>query len=172
MVDPRASARRTATLVAVPAALLAGLVAFAVLGGFDRSPSPAPPSSSPLPMRIAASVLPSSGEAATLCRTLVANLPPSAGESGPAVTVRCGGPQYAATTDPADRDDGFYVLSGVCWYAVRTSTGSTWSTMDRTVPIEVAVPADYGAPAQRVIAFSDAIVANIPTVADIPAGCR
>jgi len=187
--ETRALARRTATLVAVPAALLAGLLVFALTGGFDRAPGPAAiPGPVPSgPVTFPASPL--SGQAAVTCRELLGKLPPALGDAtrrtvdggsdrtaaygDPAISLTCGGPQFDPAAAPtSDPEEGYYGLSNVCWYAIRTPVGTTWSTMDRETTVTVQVPSPYDAPAQRVIVLSDAILATIPTVAEVPAGCR
>jgi hypothetical protein len=155
--------------VAVPAALIAGVVAFAALGGLDRSPAPAPSTPGPEP-----SLVVSLGpQAATACQALVDALPATTGSGQPPVVLSCGGTPFSApATASTDREEGFYVLSGVCWYAEKSPEGSTWSTMDRQVPVSVFVPVAYPAPAQLVIAFSDEIIATVPAVTEPPAACR
>jgi hypothetical protein len=189
VTDTRASARRTATLVAVPAALLAGVLAFVALGGFDRA---APPVAgfTPVPSGpVTFPASPLSGTAASACRALLAGLPAALGDAArrpvdggadrtaaygdPPIALTCGGPQFVApSTPPADAEEGFYGLSEVCWYVIKTPVGTTWSTMDRETPVTVQVPSAYQEPAQRVIVFSDAILAALPTVTEIQAGCR
>jgi hypothetical protein len=43
--------------------------------------------------------------------------------------------------------------------------------VDREVPIQVTVPAGTEQPAQWVIAFSNTIIATVPSAAKIPSGC-
>jgi hypothetical protein len=154
----------------VPAALLAGVLAFAALGGFDRAPAPTPsPSGSSSVVVVVGTPLTS--QAATVCPELMAKVPPAGAD--PPIVLVCGEPQFAPPSAPStDREEGYYILSNVCWYAVRVGDGTTWHTMDREVPLTVHVPAAYDPPGQRVIAFSEAILASVPTVASIPAGCR
>ena len=186
--DPvRRSAARTATLVAVPVALAAGLFSVWALGGFhrgDESPptsattSSRPQASSPVPMQ-ARSL---GAEAVTVCLGVVAELPDvvreahrrpvtagseqNAAYGEPPLTLACGTSRPAFA--PTDR---LYSLSGVCWYARPGAAGTVWTTVDRRVPVTVTVPGAPEGAAQRVIVFSTAIAAADPRAANPPSGC-
>ncbi len=179
----RRSAARTATLVAIPVALLAGLLSFWVLGGFERgepssSTSARPPATGPVPVP-APSLAPAVAE---VCRALVAALPETtnagarrpvtagpeqnAAYGDPPVTVACGaGPTSFPQTD--DR----WTLSGVCWHARSDPDRTVWTTVDRVVPVMVTVPGGREASAQSVIPFSAAIGGTDPLLDNSPAGC-
>jgi hypothetical protein len=178
-------AARTAALIAVPIALLAGVLAFWGLGGFNgnaqagASASPGPQATGSVPM--AAPALPD--QQATVCRALLAQLPDqirdrtrrpvsagpeqNAAYGDPAITLACApgpAPSIAPTAE-------VYVLSGVCWYSVSGKQASTWTTVDRQVPVTVTVPASYDAPGQWVTEFSAPIVAAVPSIQNPPTGC-
>jgi hypothetical protein len=174
---------RLAAAVALPVALVAGLVAFWALGGFGRAHEAAAP---PAPQATSAVAMaaPSLGvRPATVCRALLAQLPPAlrdrprravsagpeqnAAYGDPAITLACGsGP--APSVDPtAD----VYPLSGVCWYAVPGPETTTWSTLDREVTVTVTVPNSYPGQGQWVIEFSGPIVASVPSITKVPSGC-
>ena len=177
-------AARTATLAAVPIALLVGVLAFWLLGGFGgaakpkASASPTPAATGPVTM--AAPNL--TGGAILTCRAFTAALPTSirklprrpvsdgveqnAAYGDPPVTVSCGVPPVAV---PATAT--VYSVSGVCWYARQQSTGSTWTTVDRTVPVAVNVPAKYDSPGQWTAEFDDSIISSVPSSKTAPAGC-
>jgi hypothetical protein len=188
VADPvNTGAARTAALIALPVAVVAGLVVFGVLGGFG---SPAPRPSSPPgsgsvtgPVGMAAPGL--SEPAATVCRALVAALPgklrdrtrrpvtagpeQNAAYGDPAITLACGGGPRPSV-DPT-RD--VYVLSGVCWYEVPGPDSSTvWTAIDRTVPVTVTVPAAYDPPGQWVIEFSGPVLSSVPATSYVPFGCH
>lgn len=188
-VTPRPA--RTALLVALPVAVLAGLLAFWGLGGFDSghssagadpgatSASPFPHASDPVP--IAAPSLAS--RPATVCLALRSQLPDKLRDL-PVRPVTAGAEQNAAYGDPAitlacgvtrpsvPPTATVYVLSGVCWYPLTAEGTSTWYTVDREVTIAVNVPPTYQQPGQWVTEFSAPIVASVPSVKDVPTGCK
>jgi hypothetical protein len=172
--DPvRRSATRTATIVAVPVALLVGLTLLWSFGAFSR------PDTGPVEM--AAREL--SPDAAQVCRSVIADLPDTVAGAGrrpvtagseqnaaygdPAVTLACG------TSLPTVEDTAtVYPLSGVCWYAEPGPDGAVWTTVDRQVPVTVTVPGPADGSAQTVIAFSPAVGAADPARASgTPTGC-
>jgi Protein of unknown function (DUF3515) len=184
------SAARTATLVALPATLIAGVLTFWLLGGFRAGPdgagasaaarpsAPARPQSS-APVPVPAPAL--SAEQATACRALVAKLPAvldalprrpvtqgaeqnAAAYGDPPVTLTCGAPPV-----PAGVTDQPFELAGVCWYPQRRADATVWTTLDRQIPVAVTVPASYQPPAQWVIDFSAPVLATIPPA---PTRCR
>jgi hypothetical protein len=165
-------------------ALLAGLLAFWLFGGFGRPPpaasSPRPQATGPVPMP--ESSLPA--HPATVCRALLAALPDTlrdrrrrpvtagadqnAAYGDPAITVACGtGP--LPSVDPVAT---VYPLSGVCWFAVPGPSSTAWTTLDREVTITVTVPNSYPGQGQWVIGFSGPIVATVRAVPSVPSGCR
>jgi hypothetical protein len=187
VADPvNTGAARTAALIALPVAVVTGLAVFWVLGGFG-SPAPRPSTarvSAPAtgPVGMAAPDLPE--QTATVCRALVAALPDvlrdrtrrqvsagpeqNAAYGDPAITLACGGPR--PSVDPTG---DVYVLSRVCWYEVPGPGSSTvWTTVDRTVPVTVTVPAAYDPPGQWVIAFSGPVRSSVPATSDVPFGCH
>jgi len=180
-------AARLAALIAVPIALLAGLIAFWSLGGLHGARPAASASASPGPQSTAPVAMPAPSLAdrpATVCRALIAQLPSqirglddrpvtagpeqNAAYGDPAITVGCGSGPMPSVAPTAD----VFVLSGVCWYAQQGKDTSTWTTVDREVPVAVTVPSRYDQPAQWVIEFSGPVVASVPSIADTPSGCR
>ncbi|HEX6683554.1 MAG TPA: DUF3515 domain-containing protein [Candidatus Limnocylindrales bacterium] len=168
-VEERRSATRVATLVAVPLAVLAGLVAFQVLKPDFQDTGPVTMLAIQLDER-----------QTVVCRALLAHLPgqvrdrqrrpvtagpeQNAAFGDPAITVACGGkkPAFAPT-------DVVYPLSGVCW--IPDASGTTWTTVDREVPVVVTVPQEYDSPGQWVAAFSAPVFKAILS-ADVPSGCK
>lgn len=158
------SPARTATLVAVPVALLAGVLAFWLLGGF-----PAKPASGP----VSVAATPLDERTATVCRALVAKLPEALGDRNrrpvtegteqnaafgdPPIVLSCG---IAMPSVPKDAD--LWELSGVCWFAEKRADGQVWTTVDRQVPVRVTVPKAYDPPGQRVVEFSPVIADAVP----------
>jgi hypothetical protein len=168
-----ASPGRLATLVALPVALVVGVVAFWLLGGFPSAHRPAGPQASG-PVTVANPSL--DPHAAEVCRALVAKLPDSlsdrarrpvstgteqsAAYGDPAIVLTCGGAQ------PKVADDAQLLgLSGVCW----VQDQRTWTTVYREVPVRVTVPAAYAQPGQWVVDFSAPIVDTVPLTAGVSA---
>jgi hypothetical protein len=172
---------RVATLVAVPAALLTGVLMFWLLGGFPAAPgssasTPAIQASGPVSVSPPALDEP----AATVCRALVAKLPASlrdrtrrpvsagaeqaAAYGDPPIVLSCGGAQ-----PQVPQDAQLLGLSGVCWFAEEQTNGQAWSTVYRTVPVHVTVPKAYDQPGQWVADFSAPIVDAVPLVAGVSA---
>jgi len=174
-------AARVATLVAIPAALLAGVLTLWLAGGFggsDHKPRPAATPTTPVSM--AARGL--SSHAADTCRALVSDLPDSvrdlprrpvvggpeqnAAYGEPPVRLSCGvaAPKVAATAT-------VYPLSGVCWLPRKADGGTVWTTVDREVPVAVTVPGPRAETGQWAAAFSP-YVRKTPPAQRVPSGCR
>ncbi len=173
------SARRIATLIAVPIALVVGFVAFQVL-----KPAPEPVTTprvqSSTPVEMPARTL--DERQTTVCRALLSQLPTeirdakqrpvtagpeqNAAFGDPAITVACGTPpSTVALTDKV------FALNSVCWHADPTST--RWTTVDREVPITVTVPEKYQPAFQWVLLFSNPIASTVPsTDGPVPTGCK
>jgi hypothetical protein len=178
--DPiRRSAARTATLTAVPIALVVLIVSAFAFGGFGGR-APAPESTAPVTMTERALAV----EAVGLCQEVIANLPDTvAGHARRPVTA--GSDQNAAYGDPAitvecgtsiptvGHIDEVYNLNGVCWYAVPGDGSTAWTTVDRTVPVTVTVPGTAAGSGQFVQPFAEAVGSNLPLrdAALIPTGC-
>jgi hypothetical protein len=142
------SSRRSAVLLAsaaaLPAAVIAGLVALWLGGGF--SPPPHRPATGPVTV-IAPSPQPR-------CSALIAALPrvvdgakarpvPRAAESSaawgdPPIVLRCGvpSPSYAPTAQ-------LLGIEGVTWATAKVSGAVVWRSTDLDVPVEITVPDPY-----------------------------
>jgi hypothetical protein len=120
---------------------------------------------------------------ATVCRALLSQLP-AALRDRPRRPVTAGPEQNAAYGDPAitlacaagplpsvPHADLVYPLSGVCWHAVTGPAASTWTTVDREVPVTVTVPNSYSSPGQWVIEFSPVVGTSVPSITTVPSGC-
>lgn len=151
------SAARIATGVAVPVALLAGVITFQAMKP-TGSGSPQPDSSTaaaaqptgPVPMP----ATPLTDRPAAVCRALAARLPERLGNLArrpvtagaeqnaaygePPVTLACGRPGPSAPPDAQ-----YLRLNGVCWYAANGPNSTVWSLVDREVPVLVTVPNQY-----------------------------
>lgn len=189
-VDPTTrQAARWATAVAVPLTLVVGGVLFAVLRTGPAAPAPAGPPRAQVTTPVDATAAPLSGPAADVCPALLRNLPATVRDL-PRREVTAGRDQNAAYGDPPlllacgvpapsfPPTDTLFQMSGaapgdplVCWHASETSTGSVWTTVDRTVPVRVTVPAGYEQPAQWANEFSSAVAEVAPLTTTVPDGC-
>lgn len=173
-----------ATAVAVPLTVVLAVVVMLQLRPDRPAPDavPASPqgrSTEPVPM----TAPPLATRPATVCRALTATLPTAvrdlaarpvtagpeqnAAYGDPALTVACGVPaaSYPATDD-------VWVVNRVCWHAVEGRDRILLTTVDREVPVQVAVPREYEQPLQWVAPIADTIVAAVPSAAGVPRGCR
>lgn len=188
-----------ATAFAVPVAVVAGLLMFWRLvpqGTPAASPSPAvttPAAVPTTPVRMAAPKL--SAHATQVCLAVTSQLPTqvrdlparkvsagpeqNAAYGEPPITVACGIPQptmcekiTGGHTGCVPLDADLLVMNGVCWYGVDGPATKLFTTMDREVAVQVAVPASYDQPGQWANEFSDAVVKTIKSKAtDAPTGC-
>jgi hypothetical protein len=169
----RRAAALSATVLALPIALLAGVGAFAYLGGFSHARStPRGPATGPVPV----TAPPSLASTAAPCASLLNRLPRTLDGSDarpvtaapdrvvawgdPAVVLRCGVPKPKAATAVAQE----FVINGVAWvYADDHGTG-VWTLTKRTVYVEVRTPAKYHGSASQVILnpLADPIAAALP----------
>jgi hypothetical protein len=157
MSDPvTRRAARLAALIALPAALLAGVVAFRVLAGREGGDGASPPAATTraatTPVDVPAPSL--APRASVVCRALLAKLPDRLGElarrpvtagaeqnaayGDPAVTLACG---TAGPTPPAGAQ--YFAINGICWYAEDGKDVRTWALQGREVPLVVRVPSAY-----------------------------
>jgi hypothetical protein len=177
-------AAKSALLIALPLALVAGLLAFWQLGGFGhRSGGPA---ATPTVGATGVVDLPvpslNAGDA-TMCLAFIAQLPDhlrdraqrpvSAGGNqqnaafgDPPITVECGGGPTASYPP-----DASILLTGVCWWYDQQPAGTAWSTLDRQVRIKVTFPAGFTGQADWIQEFTDPIVASVPSLPQIPSVC-
>jgi hypothetical protein len=182
--DPvRRHAARAATLVAVPVALAVIGISFWTYGGVNATNAAPTPSAAPqatAPVTMAAPAL--TEDVAAVCRTVVAKLPETvldlrrrpvtagaeqnAAYGDPALTLSCG---VAAPSLPPTSQ--VYPLSGVCWSTQTATTGTVWTTVDRTVPVAVTVPGRPDGSGQSVVPLSKVIVDAVPRLAAPPSGC-
>ncbi|MDT4992430.1 MAG: hypothetical protein QOH97_2322 [Actinoplanes sp.] len=190
-----------ATAVAVPIMLLVGVLIFSrVITTAERAPSangPAAAVTTPAvgpsaPVAMAAPKL--STRAAEVCLAFTAQLPATvrglpartvsagpeqnAAYGEPPITVACGLPQPAmcATLTGAKGcvplDTELLNMNAVCWYADQQTGQTTFTTMDRAVPVTVIVPTSYRQGAQWANEFSDIVVETDASITKgVPTGC-
>ena len=193
------SAALWATLIAVPVALVVGLVVFWQVVPDNSEKAAAPAASAPAavpstPVRMAA---PKLDERTTqVCLAVTSQLPTtlrdlpgrkvSAGPEQnaawgePAITVACG------VTQPVmcERVDGgapgcvpldatMLVMDGVCWWAKDGPATDEFTTMDREVAVRVSVPGSYQQTGQWANEFSVPVVKTVKSRATgVPSGCK
>ena len=190
MVGTTRGAAVWATVVAVPVAVLVGLLMFWRLAphtdaGAQPTPSVSPAVAVPsTPVRMAAPKL--SARTARICLAVTSQLPQSvrdlparrvtagpeqnAAYGEPPITVACGVPQPTL----CERADGGHPgcvpldalllqMNGVCWYGLDGPASDVFTTMDREVAVQVTVPGSYQQTAQWANEFSDAVVRTIKT---------
>lgn len=167
-----------AALVALPVAVLAGVLVFWLLGGFPGDGARPQPEASG-PVQTDAPAL--DERAATVCRALVAQLPETLGgrQRRP---VTAGSEQNAAFGDPpivvscgvarpaVAQDAQLVVMSGVCWWAQEQRDGAVWTTVDREIPVRATVPKP--ATGDWVVNLSPGITATVPVADPPPVLCR
>jgi hypothetical protein len=159
----KASPARLATVTAIPVALVVGVLAFWLLGGFPKAEATGTVRTAAVSMDDAT---------AAVCRALVARLPESLGGlhrrpvsdgpeqnaafGDPAIVLSCG----AVGKRAIPQDALLLGLSNVCWYAEKRKGESVWTTVDRQVPLRVVVPAKGDT--AWLVNLSAAIVATVP----------
>ncbi|BCB82152.1 hypothetical protein GCM10022251_45950 [Phytohabitans flavus] len=174
-----------ATVVAVPLTLIVALLVLLTIRPGDSAPAAEPSPTAPRPQSTTPVAMPApelSTRAATVCRALLSRLPASirdlhqrpvtegpeqnAAYGDPAITVSCG-----VTMPAIPPTDLVYPLSRVCWHSADRQGATEWTTVDREVPVRVTVPKQYDQPGQWTIAFSDPVIAAVPSLKQIPTGC-
>jgi hypothetical protein len=185
MRDPSTRrAARLAALVALPVALVTGVLAYQLLdrGGADPAGSTAAPAGSPPatsgglstgPVQVTAPPL--AAPAAQTCRALLAKLPDHLG-SLPRRPVTAGPDQNAAYGDPpvlvacgargpvAPPGAQYLKINGICWYANPGSSSAAWSLVGREVPLTVTMPATYTG--EALVDLAEPIAQTVPGTAD------
>lgn len=81
----------------------------------------------------------------------------------PVISLRCGVERPGAYRPDAE----LTVVDGVAWLPEPQDEPTMYTSMAREAYVEVSVPASYGAPAQGLVAISEAISAEIP---ELPPG--
>src|SRR4051794_10246613 len=190
------SAALWAAAVAVPVAIVAGLIAFAHLPAQHDEPSaaattPAVVPSTPVQMAAAKLDAPTAQVRLAVTSQLPATLRDLPGRKvsagpeqnaawgEPPITVACG------VTQPTmcERVDGghpgcvpldatMYAMNGVCWWGQEGPASNVFTTMDREVAVRVTVPAGYHQAAQWANEFSDPVVRTVKSkTSGVPTGC-
>jgi hypothetical protein len=186
-----------ATLIAVPVAILAGLLFFTQVVP-ETAAAPAPSATQPAvvpaaPVPMAAPAL--AARPAEVCLAVTSQLPvkvrdlparkvsagpeQNAAYGEPALTVACGvaQPKMCASLEDTGKgcvpmDTELLNMNKVCWYAAQQGDAAVFTTMDREVPVQVTVPKQYAQPAQWANEFSDVVVKTDKSItAGVPSGC-
>ncbi|HIV58636.1 MAG TPA: DUF3515 domain-containing protein [Candidatus Stackebrandtia faecavium] len=180
----RRRAAGIATLVAVPVTILAAIGAFAVVGNATENEQPDEDHAVPSEA-VTVDVPELSDEQYEYCRALISVLPDEladeprrtvTGDAGaaeiaaawgdPAITLHCGVSEVEVE-DTAN----VYRLDATCWYAEESEESTTWSTVDRELPVKLEVPADYTESGQLAQAVSSSVAEKLPAIKDVPSGC-
>jgi hypothetical protein len=166
----------TATLVALPVAVVTALGVGVLHGGHEPRESsstvaartPGPVSTAPVDVSAPA------GPLAAPCQPLMPALPPVLDRMAtrqvrpdspaahawgdPAIVLRCGVGKPVDLTPTADLLD----INGVSWLPVVGLHDVVWTTTDRGVYIEVAVPKQYDGRSGPITDLSNVIAATVP----------
>ena len=192
------SAAIWATVVAVPVAVLVGLLIFTQVVPEAKPAAPSASATQPAvapttPVRMAAPKL--AARTAAVCLAVTSQLPTqvrdlaarpvsagpeqNAAYGEPPLTVACGvaRPRICASLDETGSgcvpmDAELMTMNRVCWYADEQATATTFTTLDREVPVQVTVPKQYAQAAQWANEFSDVVVETDKSITEsLPAGC-
>jgi hypothetical protein len=192
------SAALWATVIAVPVAVLVGLLIFSqVIRHAEVKAEPTATATTPAvvpsaPVQMAAPKL--SARAAEVCLAVTSQLPTTlrnlparkvtagpeqnAAYGEPPITVACGGsqPTMCATLTGGNGcvplDTELLNMNSVCWYANQRTGQTAFTTMDREIPVTVTVPTSYQQGAQWANEFSDIVVETDKSIAKgVPSGC-
>jgi Protein of unknown function (DUF3515) len=192
------SAALWATVIAVPVAVLAGLLIFTKIVPETGSAAPSPSITQPAvvpaaPVQMAAPKL--AARPAEVCLAVTSQLPvkvrdlaarkvsagpeQNAAYGEPPLTVACGvaQPKMCASLDDSGTgcvplDTELLNMNKVCWYASQQGDAAVFTTMDREVPVQVTVPKQYAQPAQWANEFSDIVVkTDKSSTVGVPSGC-
>ncbi|WP_158299776.1 DUF3515 family protein [Glycomyces paridis] len=169
-----------ATAVAVPVAVVAGVLVFNAIAPAAESDVLVQEDLSP----VTVAVPELSEEDAVVCLALTATAPheagglearPVEGGAGAAEAVMAyGDPATVATcgAEPVAVEDtaAVFKLNGVCWYS--DEAGLDWVTLDRAVPVSVSVPEEVDQPVDVLNDLSTVIADKIETAEDAPTGCE
>ena len=190
-VKANRSAALWAAAIAIPVAVVVGLVVFAQI----KPEAPAEPkAAAPVPTTAVQMESPKlSARAQEVCLAVTSQLPgtvrdlparqvsagpeQNAAWGEPPLTVACGVAQprmceALGETGCVPLDTELLIMNRVCWYAAPGPAGATFTTMDREVPVQVTVPTAYEQPAQWANEFSDIVVkTDVSKTEGVPSGC-
>ena len=187
-----------AAAIAVPIALVAGLLIVWKFMPSDDAATPAPSASAPVvvpatPVQMAAPKL--GAHTGQVCLAVTSQLPATLRDL-PGRKVTAGPEQNAAWGEPpitlacgitqptmCERVDGghpgcvpldatMYAMNGVCWWGQEGPASNVFTTMDRAVAVQVTVPGSYSQAAQWANEFSDPVVKTVKSkTSGVPTGC-
>ena len=186
-----------ATVIAVPVALVVGLLIFNQVTPASRGAAPDPTVTQPAilpaaPVQMTAPEL--AARPAQVCLAVTSQLPAqvrdlaarkvsggpeqNAAWGEPPLTLACGVAQppmcetVAGGSGCVPLDTELLIMNGVCWYAAPGPAAAVFTTMDREIAVQVNVPTGYENPAQWANEFSDFVVETVKSkTAGVPSGC-
>jgi hypothetical protein len=187
-----------ATAIAVPVAVLAGVLVFSRIVPEADTAAPAPSATQPAvvptdPVPMTAPRL--AARTAQVCLAVTSQLPAKVRELAarpvsagaeqnaaygePALTLACGVERPTMCATVADTGSGcvpldteLMIMNRVCWYADEQAAATTFTTLDREVPVRVTVPKQYAQAAQWANEFSDVVVRTDASITEgKPSGC-
>ncbi|MFI5957284.1 DUF3515 family protein [Cryptosporangium sp. NPDC051539] len=173
----RSRAAITATLIALPLAVLTGLGWFWWSGGFADEPTATGPVT--VDLRAGSEPPTATPRTETVCRALLANLPTTLGNHAsrpvspktaseraaawgdPAIVLRCGVGEPATTVGSAGQ---VLAINGVSWLVTEGNKVTFLRALDLSVAIDVRLPAPYnvGQPQSLVGPLSAPITESVP----------
>jgi hypothetical protein len=188
-----------ATVIAVPIAVIVGLVAFSQFTPDDSEPAAAPSASAPAPVpttpvQLAAAKL--DARTTQVCLAVTSQLPTelrgltgrkvtagpeqNAAWGEPPITLECGVTQPTMCERIDGGHDGcvpldstMLAMDGVCWWAEDGPATDVFTTMDREVAVRVSVPGSYEQTGQWANEFSEPVVKTVKsTTKGVPSGCK
>ncbi|NJC73784.1 DUF3515 family protein [Planosporangium thailandense] len=170
-----------ASIVAIPLAILVGILLVLIGQRHIQGTTGTKPQSLPT-TPVTMDVRSLAPDESTACRKFISRLPQSmldakrrsvttgreenAAYGQPAITVRCG---VAAPT--IAQDETVWNLSGICWVARPARGSTTWTTVDRVVPVQVVVPDSYAGQGQYIQVLTADVGGTLTVSQDIPTGC-
>jgi hypothetical protein len=171
-------AARIAALVAVPVAVVAGVIAFQIMSPDEPDePGSTAVSAKPVPSTPVQMTAPQLADRpAAVCRALLSKLPDRFGDlprrpvtagpeqnaayGEPAVTVACGA---TGPTPPAGAQ--YFEIQGICWYQDDAAGTRRWTLQGREVPMLVTAPSGFLG--QDLVDLAKPISETIPEVQQV-----
>ncbi|GAB3644723.1 DUF3515 domain-containing protein [Glycomyces tarimensis] len=174
-----------ATAVAVPVAVVAGILVFNLIAPAADDSRFAEDGTDAELAPVSVEVPHLSDEDAVVCLAMTAKAPETVadlpgrpvegGEHASEFVVAYGDPAVVATcgVEPVELEPTapIYLLNGVCWFTEEDGDGTEWVTVDRQVPVGVTVPSEHEQPVDVLNGLSPTIADAVPASEDAPSNC-